>query len=142
MERTAVATLGGRVPVIPYVFHEDVFFDYFEPYRHPEASFEDIWDGIGLETFGADFGIVRQLAPEYVWTIVDADCGSDQWITPGVRYVNRSCYLVSRKPNHRIDIDFRIRHSYSSLTPLGLRRQVSKLKRLLAEASSQQAPAG
>lgn len=142
MERTLVATLGGRMPVIPYVFHEDVFFEFFEPYRHPGASFDDIWDGIGLETFGADLEIVRQLAPEYVWTIVDADCGSDQWVTPGVRYVNRNCYLVSRKPNHRIDIDFRIRHFYSCLTPLGLRRQLSKLKRLLAEVPSQQVPAG
>ena len=51
------------MPVIPYVFHEDVFFEYFEPYRHPEANFDDIWDGIGLETFGADIEIVRQLAP-------------------------------------------------------------------------------
>lgn len=49
MERATVATLGGRVLVIPYVFHEDVFFEYFEPYRHPEANFDDIWDGIGLE---------------------------------------------------------------------------------------------
>jgi hypothetical protein len=142
MERVLVTTPGGRVPVIPYVFHEDVFFEYFEPYRHPGASFDDIWDGIGLETFGADFGIVRQLAPEYVWTIVDVDCGSEQWITPGVRYVNRYCYLIARKPNYRIDIDFRIRHSYSSLTPLGLRRQVTKLKRLLAEAPSLQVSPG
>ncbi len=113
------------------VLHEDTFFEYFKPYRHPKAHF-DIWGGIGLETFGDDFEIVRQLAPEYVWTIVDGDCGDDQWITPGVRYVNRVCYLVSRKPHNWIDVDFRIRHlSYSSLTPLGLSRQITKLKRLI-----------
>jgi len=115
------------------VLHEDAFFEYFKPYRHPKANF-DIWGGIGLETFGDDFEIVRQLPPEFVWTIVDGGCGDDQWITPGVRYVNRDCYLVARKSHHWIDVDFRIRHlSYSSLTPLGLRRQITKLKRLIAE---------
>lgn len=115
------------------VLHEDTFYEYFEPYRHPEAHF-DIWGGIGLETFGEDFEIVRQLPSEYVWTIIAGDCGDDQWITPGVRYVNRVCYLVSREPHHWIDVDFRIRHlSYSSLTTLGLRRQITKLKRLITE---------
>lgn len=128
------------------VLHEDTFFEYFKPYCHPKAHF-DIWGGIGLETFGDDFEIVRQLPHEYVWTIVDGDCGDDQWITPGddqwitpgVRYVNRVCYLVSRKPHYWIDVDFRIRHlSCSSLTPLGLRRQITKLKRLITGKPSPQ----
>jgi len=141
MERTFVATLGGRILVGPYTLHEDTFYEYFEPYRHPEAHF-DIWGGIGLETFDEDLEIVRRMDPEYVWTVVDGDSGSDQWITPGIGYVNRVCYLVVRKPHKWINLGFRIPHSLSSLTPLGLRRQVTQLKRLIAEAASLKVPAG
>ena len=141
MDRALVATLGGRILVGPYTLHEDTFYEYFEPYRHPEAHF-DIWGGIGLETFDEDLVIVRRMDPEYVWTVVDGDSGRDQWITPGIGYVNRVCYLVARKPHKWIDIGFRIPHSLSSLTPLGLRRQVTQLKRLIAEAASLKVPAG
>ena len=141
MERALVATLGGRILVGPYNLHEDTFYEYFEPYRHPEAHF-DIWGGIGLETFDEDLEIVRRMDPEYVWTVVDGDSGSDQWITPGIGYVNRVCYLVSRKPHKWINLGFRIPHSLSSLTPLGLRRQVTQLTRLIAEAAARQVSTG
>ena len=141
MERTLVATLGKCTLVGPYTLHEDTFYDYFEPYRNPEAHF-DIWGGISLETFDENLAIVRQIDPEYAWTVVDDDSGRDQWITPGIGYVSRVCYLVTRKPHKWIDLGFRIPHSLSSLTPLGLRRQVTQLKRLIAEAASLKAPAG
>ena len=74
MERTLIATLGEGILVGPYTLHEDTFYEYFEPYRHPEAHF-DIWGGIGLETFGEDMEIVRRTNPEYIWTISSADAG-------------------------------------------------------------------
>lgn len=123
------------------VLHEDTFYDYFAPYRHPDAHY-DIWGGHGLETFGEDLEIVRSLDPEYVWTVLDGDSGWDQWITPGARYVNRVCYLVTRKPHNWINIDFRVRSGSSSLTPLGLRRQIATVKRRIAEAASRKIPAG
>lgn len=135
MERVLVSTLGGRILVGPYTLHEDTFYEYFEPYRHPEAHF-DIWGGIGLEAFDEGLEIVRRMDPEYVWTVRDGESGRDQWITPGIGYVNRVCYLVARKPHKWIDLGFRIPHSLPSLTPLGLRRQVTQLKRLIAEAAS------
>ncbi len=33
------------------LLHEDVFYEYFKPYRHPKAH-HNIWGGHGLETFG------------------------------------------------------------------------------------------
>ncbi len=33
------ATIANRRPL---VFHEDVFYEYFKPYRHP-LSHHDIW---------------------------------------------------------------------------------------------------
>ena len=141
MERTLIATLGEGILVGPYTLHEDTFYEYFEPYRHPEAHF-DIWGGIGLETFGEDMEIVRRTNPEYIWTIRDGESGRDQWITPGIGYVNRVCYLVARKPHKWIDLEFRIPHSMSALTPLGLRRQITQLTRLIAEAAARQVSTG
>ena len=113
-----------------YVFHEDTFYEYFKPIRHPDAQY-DIWGGHGLETFGKDFDTVRRLDPAFVWTVVEGDSGGE-WITTGVHYVNRVCYLVTEKPHNSIPVEFRVRSGPRSLTPLGLNRQIAKLKRLLA----------
>lgn len=116
-----------------YVFHEDTFYEYFKPIRHPDAQY-DIWGGHGLETFGKDFDTVRRLDPDFVWTVVDGDSGGE-WITTGAHYVNRVCYLMTEKPHNSILVEFRVRSGPHSLTPLGLRRQLSKLKRMLAAQS-------
>ncbi len=118
----------------PLVFHEDVFYEYFKPYRHP-LSHHDIWGGHGLETYGKDFDLVRTLDPLYVWTVVDADEGSDQWITPGVRRVNRVCYCLTRLPHSDMAIEFRCHHRASSLTPLGMKRQINRLQRAIADCA-------
>ena len=108
--------------------HEDAFYEYFKPYKHPEASF-DIWGGHGLETFGADLDLVHLLDPLYVWTIVEGEC--DEWIVSGVHFVNRICYLVTERPHNNIDIEFRTSHKLRMLTPLGLRRQITCIDRLI-----------
>jgi hypothetical protein len=115
------------------VMHEDTFYEYFKPIRHARTM-RDIWGGHGLETYGEDIEIVRRHDPDFVWTIVDGESGS-QWITAGFHYVNRICYLISEKPHNSIPAGFRIRNDGHSLTPLGLKRQMLKLERLLAEAA-------
>lgn len=114
----------------PYVFHEDAFYEYFKPVRHSGAKHK-IWGGLGLETFGEDFDIVRSYDPLFVWTVADGDSG-DQWITAGVHYVNRVCYLIAAKPHDWIPAEFRIRDGGNSLKPFGLTRQLLKLERLFA----------
>lgn len=116
------------------VLHEDTFYEYFEPYRHPEACF-NVWGGIGLETFGKDLEIVRSIEPEYLWTVVEDGDGRDKWISTGFHHVSRICYLVTRKPHNWIDVEFRAPCRMRSLTPVGLRRQLSILKQLVAEMS-------
>ena len=111
------------------ILHEDTFYEYFKPIRHADAHY-DIWGGHGLETFGDDLDIVRRHDRAYLWTVVDGD--SDQWITTGFHYVNRICYLITEKPHNWIPVEFRCRNN-SSLTPLGLKRQITKLKRLVAD---------
>ena len=115
--------------VKPIVLHEDAFYEYFKPIRHPEAQY-DIWGGHGLETFGKDLDIVCGYDPAFRWTVVDGDSGSDQWIITGAHYVNRICYLITEMPHNWIDVEFRVRSRPSSLTSVGLTRQMSSLRRL------------
>jgi hypothetical protein len=116
------------------VFHEDVFYEHFRPFRHPSAHF-DIWGAHGLETFGADLQIVKSYAEDFVWTVVDGDKGSDQWITPGLHYVNRVCYLLTAVPHKGASVEFRIAREAPSLTPLGLKRRISTPRRILLTGS-------
>lgn len=110
-------------------FHEDAFYGYFHPIRHPEAH-HNIWGGLGLETYGEDLNVVHACDANYLWTVCDGD-NATQWIVPGFHQVNRICYLVTAKPHHFVPIEFRVRND--SLTPLGLRRQVTRLMRLTME---------
>lgn len=125
--------------MVPRILHEDTFYEFFDPYRHPRASL-NVWGGIGLETFGKDLEIVHTIEAEYLWTVVDDGNGRDQWISTGFHHVNRVCYLVTRKPHNWIDVEFRAPHCMRSLTPIGLRRQLSILKQLVAEKSPDYSP--
>lgn len=112
------------------IFHEDVFYEYFRPFRHPLARF-DIWGGHGLGTFGEDFQIVLAHPKNFVWTVVDGENGAHQWITTGVNYVNRVCYLLTEVPHDWTFMEFRIERNAHSLTPLGLKRRIRDLQKLL-----------
>mgnify|MGYP000872254525 FL=1 len=112
------------------VFHEDVFYAYFQPFRHPSSHF-NIWGGHGLETFGEDFKIARSLHPHHVWTVLEGSQCSDQWISPGLHYVNRICYLVTRVPHADAPITFRIEGKPRPITSIGLARRMTTLRRLL-----------
>ncbi len=106
--------------------HEDAFYEFFRPYRHPLSN-HDIWGGIGLETFGEDLELVKSLPAEYLWTVVDGD--GDQWILPGVHTVNRICYLITKTPHNWREVEFRIPRRGYSLTPIGLKRQLNRIRR-------------
>ena len=118
-------------------FHEDTFYEYFSPYRHPD-SIDDIWGGIGLETYGRDFKLVKSLDWNYVWTVIDSLCTPHQWIVPGIYYVNRVCYLVTKVPHYDLPAEFMIPSRLRSLTPLGLKRQISKLNKAMISLNSNQ----
>ena len=112
------------------VFHEDVFYAYFRPFRHPSSHF-NIWGGHGLETFGEDLQLVFDYVENYIWTVVDGSEGPDQWIIPGFHRVNRVCFLLTEAAHFDAPIEFRIASRPSSLTPLGLARRITTLKRIL-----------
>lgn len=112
------------------VLHEDIFHEFFLPYRHPKTQ-SNIWGGHGLETFGPDFQLVRNFDEAYIWTVIDGCESQNQWITPGICYVNRVCYLVTVKPHNWLEVEFLIPHRARSLTPLGLARQMKMLEKAI-----------
>ena len=71
MERSVVAALGYLMQE-SNAFHEDVFYEYFRPFRHPSANF-DIWGGLGLETFGDDLKLVRDYDENFVYFLKKID---------------------------------------------------------------------
>lgn len=113
-------------------FHEDVFYKHFRPFRHPDAAF-DIWGGHGLETFGSDLAIASEYDSNCVWTVIDGE--NDEWIVPGLRFVNRICYLLTEVPHQGAAIEFRVARSGVSLTPLGLGRRIATLRHLLSQSA-------
>ncbi len=117
------------------VLHEDTFYEYFKPFRHPDALHE-IWGGHGLETYGRDLEIAHRHDPDCGWTVVDGESGS-QWILPGFHFVDRVCYLTTERAHRFIPVEFRIQNNMrSSLTRLGLKRQLLKVERLIAGCES------
>jgi len=118
----------------PVMLHEDAFYEYFKPYRHTDAC-RDIWGGLGLETFGKDLDTVKKLDASYLWTVVEGGSSEDQWIIPGYHFDNRICYLVTEKSHQGIEVDFRVPSRLSSLTPIGLKRQINKISCLIQAAS-------
>jgi hypothetical protein len=112
------------------VFHEDVFYAYFHPFRHPSSQF-NIWGGHGLESFGADLQIVKHFDSNRVWTVIDGDKSCDQWITPGMRYVNRVCYLLTKIPHDWAPIEFHTEGRPRPISPAGLARRITTLRRIM-----------
>ena len=111
-------------------FHEDVFYQYFRPFRHDKSEF-DIWGGLGLETFGHDLQLVRNYPTECVWSVLDGGAGPDQWIVPGIHFVNRVCYMLIEVAHDWADVQFRVHRNMNSLTAVGLKRRLSTLHKTL-----------
>ena len=114
----------------PTTFHEDVFYQYFRPFRHDNSEF-DILGGFGLETFGHDLQLVRSYPTRYVWSVLDGGAGPDQWIAPGIHFVNRVCYMLTEVPHDWADVQFRVHRNMNSLTAMGLKRRLSTLRKIL-----------
>ena len=112
------------------VFHEDVFYEFFRPFRHPSSEFK-IWGGLGLEPFGSDLQVAKDYSERFVWTVLDGCKGPDQWIAPGRLYVNRVCYLLTEVAHDWVPVEFRIEFRSSGLTTTGLARRVSALHKLM-----------
>jgi hypothetical protein len=112
------------------VFHEDVFYEYFQPIERTSSPFA-IWGGNGFETFGSDFQIVQEYNQSFVWTVLDSTDDSDQWISPGLNFVNRVCYLLTSIPHNDVPILFRTEGRPRPISKVGLARRLTTLRKLM-----------
>ena len=113
------------------VMHEDVFAHFFEPYL-PEGATGGAFGGDGLLP-GMDWHLVSSLPTSQVWTVVESE--GEWWISPGLHLVNRHCYLATRRPHHFHELLFRSYRQRPFLTPRGLRRQLTRLRRVFDGAA-------
>lgn len=111
--------------------HEDTFYEYFQPYRHPQTSL-DCFGGIGMEIFGRDRDLAYSLDSNFIWTVMDGTENSKLYICTGLHIVNRVAYLVTQQPHFDLPIGFRCDCRPASLSSLGLKRQVNRLSRYLS----------
>ena len=111
-------------------FHEDIFYDYFRPFRHPKAHF-NCWGDLGLEAIGGDFEIVRDYDAKCFWTVVDSGTGPDQFIVPGMHYVNRVCYLLTEVPHDWAPVEFRTEFRPRPMTPKGHQCRMTTLRKIM-----------
>lgn len=118
----------------PYVFHEDIFYEYFRPFRHPQAHFTS-WGGLGLEAIGGDFELVNRYDENYVWSVVDSGPGLDQFIVPGMHCVNRVCYLLTEVPHLWAPVEFRTEFRPRPITPTGFKCRMTTLKKIMIRHS-------
>ena len=113
-----------------YVFlHEDAFEAYFEPCRHPNTM-ANVWNDLGLSAYGKDWETLKEVSPNYVWTVIESE--GDRWITLGFHVVNRVGYLITKKPHMFLPFEFKSAWRPTFLTPLGLLRQMNKIRRTFA----------
>ena len=123
--------------MVSNIFHEEVFYTLFRPFRHPSSQFS-IWGGICLETIGSDLQIVRAHPVRFVCTVLDGCEQTDQWITPGYHHVNRMCNLLTEEAHDWVPVEFRIERRSRFLTPLVLALRTTTLgKRVLENTTGQ-----
>lgn len=77
---------------------EDEFDQQYETIQGPEGS---DW----IDT--TDYDWITQFPENQRWTVVDGDDGG-QYIVPGVRYVNRVAYLVTKEAWSNEDIEVEV----------------------------------
>ena len=129
MAASTGTTQQSLITALPHLaLHEDTFYAYFRPYRHRDTN-ANSFGGIGLETYGTDLQIVNSMSPDFVWTVVDGCADDCLYIVPGPHFVNRVVYLISPIAHGYISASFRCGGRPSSLTSLGLRRQMTMLSR-------------
>ncbi|WP_052378454.1 hypothetical protein [Polycyclovorans algicola] len=109
---------------------EDIFDRRFKPMKHPEACHE-VWGGLGIETYGDDWALVKRLDPERIWTVVDSDEDYRQWILPGIHHVNRVVYLYTRHRHYFAPIEVEVEDLSSSSDTPDLLLQAKDVDRLL-----------
>lgn len=107
------------------VLHEDVFEEFFEPCI-PEGTEGGAFGEFGLLLW-KDLEVVKKLPETVVWTVCECDC--EWFVDPGFSFVNRHCYIVTRKHHYFMPVVFRSYRYRPTLTEIGRKRLFNRLDR-------------
>jgi hypothetical protein len=80
---------------------------------------------------GGDFEIVRSYDAKFIWTVVDGGDGRDQFIIPGIHFVNRVCYLLTEVPHEWAPVEFRTEFRPRPITLRGMRCRMTTLQTVM-----------
>ncbi len=69
------------------------WFDIYRPVINKQGNL------FVYETFGDDVKKIRKTDPNYIWTVTD-----QMGILPGIHYVNRLYYVITKVPHGQEDI--------------------------------------
>lgn len=84
----------------------DLWWDDFQPIKNDNIDADESFDGCMYETYGRDMDCVERFKEKYVWTLLEED--GVQFVSRGLRIVNRIGYFICTKPSPSEYPDVRI----------------------------------
>lgn len=113
------------------IFHEDVFFAYYRPYRPAVVSPDEFIDECWIQPSRSALFALQSPNSNHVWTLVSDGHSRDFYFATGFHIVNREGYVVTERPHSFEMLDFRASWRRPLLTEIGLKREIKKLETFL-----------
>lgn len=106
------------------ILHEDTFMRFFKPIANSHSS--TIYNGHGF--CNLEEALAHSPAGlNHVWTLWTDHDSRNQYIAAGVHQVNQESFLVTEVSHQDCPVDFLVRWNSTSLTSVGIKRQIIKL---------------
>ena len=113
------------------MFHEDVFYAYYRPYRPADISLDEFIDEYWIRPSRSALSALKNLNANHVWSITSDGSSRDLYFTTGFHVVNMEGYMVTERAHAFEMLDFRAGWRADFLTDIGLRREIKKLETFL-----------
>ena len=113
------------------MFHEDVFYAYYRPYRPAALPPNEFMDDYWIYPSHSVFLVLKSNCANHVWSITSDGSSRDLYFTTGFHVVNMEGYVVTERAHSFEMMDFRAGWRAESLTDIGLRREIKKLESFL-----------
>lgn len=116
---------------ISAMFHEDVFFSYYRPYRPTAMPTDEFIDEYWIQPSRSAYFALKALDANHVWSITSDGSSRDFYYTTGFHMVNMEGYIVTERAHSFEMLDFRASWHRPFLTEIGLKREIKRLEAFL-----------
>ena len=117
------------------MFHEDVFYAYYRPYRPMAVPLDEFIDEYWIQPSRSAFLALKSIDANHVWSITTDGSSRDLYFTTGFHVVNMEGYIVTERSHSFEMLDFRASWTRPFLTEVGLAREIKKLESFLKRDS-------